>query len=96
MNPAEFTLILSPGFADPGEGEAWATRLAIRFEAEQAVRLGAREGEEFSLRPGETRRFHGARGELPWALPDGFVPLGLFLLESGGLIWTWETPLRSP
>lgn len=90
------TLVLSPGFAEPGSMEPWSARITVRIEAESALNLGTAEGEEFSLQPKETRRFQSRVGALPWQLPDGFGPLGLFLLESAGTIWSWEHPLESP
>jgi hypothetical protein len=27
-------------------------------------------------------------------MPAGYVPLGLFVAESGGIAWNWELPLR--
>jgi len=89
-------LVLSPAFADPGSTEAWSARITVRIEAEGALNLGTAEGEEFSLPPRGTRRFTSRLGALPWQLPGGYVPLGLFLLESGGLIWTWEQALHAP
>lgn len=87
------TLVLSPAFAEPGSTESWSAHITIRLEAEGALNLGTAEGEEFSLAPKGTRRFESRVGELPWQLPDGFAPLGLFLLESAGTIWTWERAL---
>lgn len=87
---AAAALVLSPAFAEPGSTESWAARLTIRIEAEGALNLGTAEGEEFSLHPKETRRFRSWIGPLPWQLPGGYLPLGLFLLESAGTIWSWE------
>jgi subtilisin family serine protease len=84
------SLVLSPAFAEPGGTESWSARITIRIEAEGALNLGTAEGEEFSLQPKAARRFTSRVGELPWQLPEGFVPLGLFFLESAGTIWSWE------
>ncbi len=90
------TLVLSPAFAEPRSTESWSARITIRVEAEGALNLGTAEGEEFLLRPMETKTFRSRVGELPWRLPEGFAPLGLFLLESAGTVWSWERALERP
>jgi subtilisin family serine protease len=89
-------LVLSPAFAEPGSREAWTTRISIRLESDRAMNLGAPEGIEVSLRPGESRSLKAGVGALPWTLPEGYAPLGLFLLESGGVLWSWEHALGNP
>ena len=89
-------LVLSPAYPDPGSREAWSTRISIRLESDRAMNLGAPEGIEVNLRPGESRRLRSAVGALPWTLPAGYLPLGLFLLESGDVLWSWERALGSP
>ncbi|HEX7025453.1 MAG TPA: S8 family serine peptidase, partial [Gemmatimonadales bacterium] len=86
-------LVLSPGLADPGSREAWAAGVEIRFEAGRAQAVGTAGGQEFRLEPRRSVRMGGRMGELPWPLPDGYMPLAVFLVESGGLIWTWELPV---
>jgi hypothetical protein len=86
-------LVLSPGFADPGSREAWTTRISIRLESDRAMNLGTPEGIEVDLRSGESRNLKAGVGALPWKLPEGYTPLGLFLLESGGVLWSWERAL---
>ena len=89
-------LVLSPALADPGSRESWTTRISIRLESGQAMNLGTPEGIEVNLGPGESRNLKAGVGALPWKLPDGYAPLGLFLLESGGVLWSWERALGSP
>ena len=93
--PANAMIMLSPGFAEPGSRERWSGRLTIRLQADGPVALAAREGDEFQLQRRGTMAFHAALGEVPWQLPAGYQPLGLFLVESAGLTWTWELPLGS-
>jgi subtilisin family serine protease len=83
-------VVLAPGFAEPGSVERWSGRLTIRLRADRPVAIEAREGDEFHLAARQLARFHARPGEPPWAFPAGFRPLGLFLVESGGLSWTWE------
>jgi subtilisin family serine protease len=83
-------VVLAPGFADSGSLERWSGRLTIRLQADGPIAIEAREGDEFRLEAGQLASFHARAGELPWPLPKGFQPLGLFLVESGGLSWTWE------
>ena len=83
-------IVLAPGFAEPQSREPWQGRVTIRLQAERPVALEAKEGDEFHLAPTATTGFHARLGELPWPAPEGFQPLLLFLVESGGLGWTWE------
>jgi hypothetical protein len=90
-------IVLSPGLAEPGSRERWSGRLTIRLQADRPVVLEAREGDEFHLAGRATATFHASWPELPWVLDDGFSPLVLFLVESGGITWTWELPVaRGP
>ncbi len=85
-------IVLAPGFAEPDSREPWHGRVTIRLQADRPVALEAKEGDEFHLTPKSDLNVHARLGELPWSLPDGFQPLLLFLVESGGLSWTWELP----
>ena len=87
-------IVLAPGFAEPDSKEPWQGRVTIRLQAERPMALEAKEGDEFHLASASTTSFHARLGELPWPLPEGFQPLLLFLVESGGLGWTWEIPRR--
>ena len=89
-------LVLSPAFADPGSREAWTTRISVRLESDRAMNLSAPEGIEVSLAPGQLRTLRSGIGPLPWRLPEGYAPLGLFLLESEGVLWSWERALGGP
>ena len=87
------TLVLSPGFTEPGSRERWTGRVTVRLEAARPVVLETAGGDEFRLQRGATALFRARVGGLPWSLPPGFGPLGLFVAESGGVSWTWELPL---
>ena len=90
-------IVLAPGFAEPGSTERWSGRVTIRLHADHPVAIEAREGDEFNLAGHQDRVFHARLGEVPWALPEGFRPLGLLLVEAGGISWTWELPIdRAP
>lgn len=84
------TIVLSPGFADPGSREPWAGRVTVRLEAAHPVALATAEGDEFKLARRGTASLHGRVGEMPWVLPPGFAPLLLLVAESGGLMWNWQ------
>lgn len=87
-------LVLAPGWAEPGSAEQWKGRVTLRFEGPRPVALPSAEGEEFTASRAAPFRFHAGLGALPWVIPDGFVPLGFFAGESGGVEWSWELPLR--
>jgi hypothetical protein len=92
---SEAALVLAPGFADPGGREHWSGLVTIRFEGPRPMALESVEGDEFRASRAVPFRFHARLGALPWPVPDGYVPLGLFVGESGGIAWSWELPLRS-
>jgi hypothetical protein len=91
----EASLVLAPGFAEPGSRERWNGRVTIRFEGPRPMAVESAEGDEFRASRAVPYRFHARLGALPWPVPLGYAPLGLFLGESGGIAWTWELPLRS-
>lgn len=86
-------LVLAPGFADPGSGERWKARVSVRWIASEPSILTTREGAAFRLPPQAATEFHARVGPPPWPLPEQFQPLLLFVLESGGVAWTWQVPL---
>jgi len=88
-------IVLAPGFADVATRERWKAGVTIRLIASQPQVLAAREGDTFDLAGHAAARFHARTGPLPWALPVGFRPLLLFIVESNGVGWTWQLPLVS-
>jgi subtilisin family serine protease len=91
---SEGSLVLAPGFAEPGSRERWNGRVTIRFEGPRPMAVESVEGDEFRASRAVSFRFHARLGALPWPVPDGYVPLGLFVGESGGITWSWELPLH--
>jgi subtilisin family serine protease len=87
------TLVLSPGFTEPGSRERWTGRVTVRLEAGRPVALETAGGDEFRLARGAAAEFRARVGESPWSLPPGFTPLALFIAESRGVTWSWELPL---
>jgi subtilisin family serine protease len=90
------TLVLSPGFTEPGSRERWSGGVEVRLRAGRPVALEIAGGDEFRLARNATARFRTRAGESPWPLPADYVPLGLFVVESRGISWSWELPLRPP
>jgi hypothetical protein len=90
------TIVLAPAFAEPGSRERWAARVTVRLEADRPSALVTDGGDEFRLGPRGTSVRRGRLGELPWALPAGFVPLTVLIAESGGISWMWQVPLVPP
>lgn len=88
----ELLLVLAPGFAEPGSRESWRGRVTIRLYAQTPVVVPHTPGEEFALSPGSTREWRARIDATPWPLPAGFRPLGVFMVESAGLSWSWELP----
>jgi subtilisin family serine protease len=88
------SLVLAPGFADPGSGEQWSGRVTVRFEGPRPIAVESVEGDEFRVSRAAPFLFHARLGAPPWPVPDGYLPLGLFVGESGGITWSWELPLR--
>ena len=90
------TIVLAPAFAEPGSREHWAGRVTVRMEADRPTALVTDGGDEFTLSSREARVERGRLGELPWALPGGFVPLVILFVESGGVTWQWQVPVGDP
>ena len=66
----------------------------MRFMAQRPVLIPAAEGDEFKLGSGGKQTFHARIPEPFSPTPEGFAPIGLFIVESGGIRWAWEFPLR--
>ncbi len=87
------TIVLSPGFAEPGATALWSADLRIRTYAARSVppTTGLVE-----LRPGETRSFRLGLPGLPGRLGPGFDPLGRIVLRTDQGEWTTEVRLGPP
>jgi hypothetical protein len=88
------SLVLAPGFAEPGSKEEWKGRVTVRLEGPRSVAVGTAEGDEFRVSRAASFSFHGRLGTLPWPLPEGYEALGLFVGDSKGTAWSWELPLH--
>jgi tripeptidyl-peptidase-2 len=83
-------VLLSPGFAEPGAGDLWGGRIAIRLYADSPVAVGPEGGPESRLPAGETRQVRLMIPPLPWDLGDGFFPLARVTVREGGRRWPRE------
>jgi subtilisin family serine protease len=86
-------LVLAPGFADPGSRERWKARVSVRWIASEPSLLPTRESDAVRIPPRASTDFHARVGAPPGAIPALFQPLLLFVLESEGVVWTWQLPL---
>ncbi len=89
------TVVLAPAFAEPGSRERWAGRVTVRMEADRPTAMVTDGGDEFKLPPRGSRVERARLGDLPWALPTGFAPLTIVIVESGGISWQWQLPLEA-
>ncbi len=87
---------VSPGFADPVPTALWSGELGIRFYTETPSLVTAASATEFQLAPGATTTSRFVLGKLPFALGDGFFPLGNLVVDARGTLWGRETPLPEP
>ena len=46
-----------------------------------------------SVEPRASKTVRFTLGQPPWSLPQGFDPLGVLVVHSGGDVWTRETRL---
>ncbi len=90
------TIVLAPAFADSGSREHRAARVTVRMEADRPTALVTDGGDEFKLASRGVRVQRGRVGELPWPVPQGFVPLAVLIVESGGVSWQWQLPVGPP
>jgi subtilisin family serine protease len=88
------TIVLSPGFAEPGSREGWKGRVTVRLEADRPTAISTAGGDEFHLAGRGAAVFRGRLGELPWILPQGFEPLAILIAESAGVSWHWQLVVR--
>lgn len=83
-------VLLSPGFAEPGAGDLWNGRIAIRLYADRPVAGGPEASQEARLPPGEEHQVRLIIPPLPWDLGDGFFPLARVTVREGGRRWSRE------
>ena len=87
------SIVLSPGFADPGAATLWSAELRIRTYAAQSLQASTQMVE---LRPGEARSFRLGLPGPPGPLGPGFDPLGRITLRTDQGEWTTEVRLGPP
>lgn len=92
----ELTIVAAPGFADPLSEPLWDGVISIRFYAGAPVLLESAGAAEALLLAGGRTTLKFPLGKLPWALGDGFFPLGHLLVEVGGNSWGRESRLPEP
>jgi subtilisin family serine protease len=86
---------LSPGLADPGSVEAWSARVSVRLYAgaPSPLESDGQPSASVSVEPRASKTVRFTLGQPPWSLPQGFDPLGVLVVHSGGDVWTRETRL---
>lgn len=89
----EFTVVITPGFADPNPSSLWGGDLSIRLYAEAPVLSPMPGSGEFSVAPGRQAGAKLLLGALPWSLPDGFFPIGNLVVDVAGQLWGREVKL---
>lgn len=94
------TLLLTPAFARPGFDGPWTAQVTIRLYADSAIALDAAQGSSPARAVLAPAGASGAAADIPfrmpqqlWPMGDGFVPLGVLVVQAGRLIWTREGPL---
>jgi tripeptidyl-peptidase-2 len=88
---AELTLF--PGFADPADDRPWSLTANVRLYADSAVAVAPTGSGEVSLGAGQRASVRFQLPSAPWPMPQGFVPLGVFLARVGPQVWTRESGL---
>ncbi len=88
---AELTLF--PGFADAADDRPWSATMTIRLYADSAVTVApvAGGGAETTIGPGQRVSVRFRLPPSPWAMPQGFAPLGVILARVGEQVWTRES-----
>ena len=91
-------LALFPGFADPETNEPWTLRAFIRLYADSAVALSRPESAAapVTVAPGRSASVAFGLPGSPWALGDGFFPLGILVARVAEHTWTRESGLPLP
>jgi subtilisin family serine protease len=95
----DLTVVLAPGFADPGATALWSGDLSIRIYAETPVLVDPGQSLEFALAPGASTSYRFPLGKVPWPLGDGFFPVGNLVVDAQGTLWGREvrlTPATPP
>ncbi|HEU4699922.1 MAG TPA: S8 family serine peptidase [Gemmatimonadales bacterium] len=86
------TLGLFPGLAVPGSDAPWTVQVTLQLQAEP-VRADTRGPQQTSVAPRGESRLTFALPQTPWALPDGFAPLGVLVIKAGEHLWTRQDGL---
>jgi tripeptidyl-peptidase II len=91
-------LRLFPGFADSTDKEPWNLRATIRLYADSAVALERTPSGDrgVTVAPGASSTVSFALPPSPWALGDGFFPLGVLVARVGDHTYTREAGLPVP
>jgi subtilisin family serine protease len=91
-------LALFPGFAESAGDEPWTVRASVRLYADSAVALDpdASAPETVTVAPGKQASRVFLLPPSPWALGDGFFPLGILVARFGEQTWTREAGLPIP
>jgi hypothetical protein len=90
---------LFPGFADPKADESWTLRASIRLYADSAVALerATPSDSAVAVAPGQTASIRFVLPSAsPFALGDGFFPLGVLVARTEDHSWTREAGLPLP
>jgi subtilisin family serine protease len=89
----DLTVVIAPGFADPNPTALWNGTVSIRLYAETPVLVELGQRAEFSLGSGQRASYRFPLGKIPWALGDGFFPVGNLVVDAKGTLWGREVPL---
>lgn len=92
-------VLLSPGFADPGDRANWSIDLAVRFYVAKPYALDGEGSPRKALAAGAFREERFPQEPLPISMPPGFVPLITVVALEGpeqDQIWTRQVALPKP
>jgi subtilisin family serine protease len=86
-------LSLFPGFADAADDRPWGVTATIRLYADSAVAVApaAESSGKVSIGAGRHASVRFPLPAAPWAMPQGFAPLGVILARVGEQVWTRES-----
>jgi subtilisin family serine protease len=90
-------ILLTPGFADPGDHGSWTLDVDTRYYVEKPYSLDAGGSPVKPVAAGAIRRSAFARADLPIVIPAEFLPLvTVVALEGEDHIWARELILALP
>ncbi len=90
---------LLPGLADADDERSWTVSLRVRLYARSAMPLEPTDPNDAGaarVPAGGSRTIGFRMIDSPWALGEGFVPLGLVMAETKGPTWTMRVALAPP